>query len=415
MKVYRMVGIATLGAAAAALAAVPVGAQEAGPQPAAVPALEATSSGRAVHISVFGQGLTIGETSSKVTGGAAEASGLGLASPIFDGGASSASVQGQGTDGSTEPVCVQAVDQIPGLTLELVCSSSVASVDGANASAATTAAGTKIVLNPIAPILETPLSAVVAPLQGGLQQLVGALEPVLGPIDDASGLGLQDTLGDLFDALLGGGDLVTVSLGNASTDSRIQDGTAATSCVSEGARVDVLDLPAVGGVDPAPVISLIVGDARTEVTVEDGVPTPVSSPAGITVQVPPLGLNQPLALGQTLEIPLPEPLGTSVISITDGVSGTDEQGRGFATADAVSIHLLNGSALMGGIELSFARCSSTAGGPAAAEPAPEPATPPAQQSLPTTGSDDTNTLALAGVVGLAGLGLALLRRSGTTA
>lgn len=406
MKVHRMVGIATLGAAAAALAAVPVGAQE----PAAAPALEATSSGRAVHISVFGQALTVGETSSKVTGGAAEARGLGLASPIFDGGASSATVQGSGTDGSTDPVCVQTVDQIPGVSLELVCSSSVATVDGANASAATTAAGTKIVLNPIAPILETPLSAVVEPVQGGLQQLVGALEPVLGPVDDASGLGLQDTLGDLFDALLDGGDLVTVSLGDASTDSRIQDGTAAASCVSEGARVDVLDLPAAGGVDPAPVISLIVGDARTEVTVENGVPTPVSSPAGITVEVPTLGLNQPLALGQTLEIPLPEPLGTSVITLTDGASGIDEQGRGFATADAVSIDLLNGSALMGGIELSFARCSSTAGGPVVTVAETEPVTPAAQASLPVTGSDDDGTLALAAAAALGGLGIAVLRR-----
>lgn len=411
MDIRRMMGIAALGAAVTTMVTVPAGAQEPGPSATA----EATSSGRAVHLSVFGQGLTVGETSSRVTPGAAEASGMGVASPLFDGGASAASVQGDGQDGSTEPECAQAVDQIPGLSLEFACSSSVAAVQGGNSSAATTANAGRIVINPIAPILETPLSTVVEPVQGGLQQLVGALEPVLGPIDDASGLGLQDTLGELFDALLDGGDLATISLGDASTDSLIQDGMASTSCVSEGTRIDVLDVPPTGELDPPPVISLILGEARTEVTVQDGTPTPVANPAGITVKVPPLGLDQPLALGQTLEIPLPEPLGTSVISVTGGASGIDEQGRGFATADGLSIDLLNGEALMGGIELSIARCSSTAGAPAAQLPQ-TPAAPaaPAPQ-LPTTGSDGPSPLALAATVGLAGLGLTLLRRARGTA
>ena len=68
----------------------------------------------------------------------------------------------------------------------------------------------------------------------------------------------------------------------------------------------------------------------------------------------------------------------------------------------------------GGIELELAGCTSVASAAVAAPPTtvtPAPDTP----TLPTTGSDDTGTLALAGVVGLAGLGLALLRRSGTSA
>lgn len=402
-----MVGAVALGAAlTTATVSAPVGAQEAETTPP--PTLEASSSGRALTISLFGQGLTVGETSTSVGAGRAEASGVGIDSPIFTGGESQAS----GTGGSSEPVCTQAVDQIPGFSFQFACSSSVTEVSGANSSAATTANAGRIVLNPIAPLLQTPLSAVVDPLQGGLQTLIGALEPVLGPIEDASGLTVDDTLADLFDALLDGGDLATISLGNASTTSEIRDGVASTSCVSEGTRIDVLDLPAAGGVDPEPVISLILGDVSTEVTVENGVPTPVSNPSGITIKVPPLGLNQPLALGQTFEIPLPEPLGTSTISITDGVRGTDDQGRGVATADSVVIDLLNGSALMGGIELKVAGCSSTAGGPAPAPAATPPQSPPLspQGSLPRTGSSDDRTLALAGAVALAGLGAALLRR-----
>lgn len=406
-----MVGAVALGAAlTTATVSAPVGAQEA-PAPT-VTAPEASSSARAVNISLFGQGLTVGETSSSVAKGRAQASGTGIASPIFNGGESAALIEGSGTNGSTEPTCTQAVNQIPGLSLEFACSSSIAETDGNNARAATTANAGRITLNPIAPLLQTPLSTVVEPLQGGLQTLIGALEPLLGPIEEASGLGLDDTLGDLVDALLDGGDLATISLGDASTTSEIRDGAISTSCVAEGTRIDVLDLPAVGGTDPEPVISLILGDVSTEVTVKDGVATPVSRPAGVTVRVPPLGLDQPLALGQTLDIPLPEPLGTSTITITDGITGTDDQGRSVATADAVKIDLLNGSALMGGIELSIAACSSTAGGPApaAAVGTPTPELNRQQGTLPRTGSSDDRTLALAGAVALAGLGAALLRR-----
>jgi len=117
---------------------------------------------------------------------------------------------------------------------------------------------------------------------------------------------------------------------------------------------------------------------------------------------------------RTIDIPLPEPLGTSTISITDGVRGTDEQGHSFASADSVSLDLLNGEALMGGIELNVAQCSSRAG--AIAQAVQTPAAPPSQTPtaaapmLPTTGSDDDRTLAIAATLAVAGAGLALVRR-----
>lgn len=411
IDVRKTLGFAALATATLSVAVVPAaGAQEA--SPGAPPAYEATSSAQALELSLFGQGLIVGEGSSRVTPGESAADGFALATPVFDGGVSSAVVQGTGSDGSSEPVCVQGFDQVPGLSLEFACSSSQAEASATGAEATSSSTAGRIVLDPVDPLLQTPLSAVVDPLQGGLQTLVGALEPVLGPIGDASGLGLQDTVGDLLDALLDGGDLVAIALGDSSTSSSLEGSMLSTTCVAEGTRIDVLDLPAVGGEDPPPVISVVLGDVSTRVDVDTttGTATPVANPAGVTIVVPPLGLDQPLALGQTIDIPLPEPLGTSTISVTDGVRGTDEQGRSFATADSVRLDLLNGEALMGGIELNVAQCSSLAG--AVAQPAPEQPAPeaPAAPTLPVTGGEDDRSLALAATLALAGAGLALVRR-----
>ena len=414
IDVRKTIGVATLAAAAATWVMMPMaGAQESTPD--AAPAYEATSSAQALELSLFGQGIIVGQVSSRVSPGESGADGLAIASPVLDGGASSAVVRGTGTDGSSEPVCEQGLDQIPGLNIEFACSSSQveATETGANATSVSTAG--RLVLNPVAPLM-TPLSAVVEPLQDGLQTLVAAFEPILGPVDDASGLGLEDTVGDLLDALLDGGDLVSIALGDSSTSSSLAGNLLSTSCSAEGTRIDVLDLPAAGGEDPPPVISVILGDVSTRVDVDTvtGTGTPVANPAGVTILVPPLGLDQPLALGQTIDIPLPEPLGISTISVTDGVRGTDDQGRSFATADSVSLDLLNGEALMGGIELNVARCSSSAGAIAqpVQEPAPGQATPPASASpsLPRTGSGDDRTLAVAATLAMAGAGLAFARR-----
>lgn len=411
IDVRKTIGLAALATAALGAAVVPAaGAQE------PPPAYEATSSAQALELSLFGQGLIVGEGSSRVAPGEAAADGFALATPVFDGGASSAVVQGTGSDGSSEPVCVQGFDQVPGLTLEFACSTSQAEASATGARATSTSTAGRIVLNPVDPLLQTPLSAVVDPLQGGLQTLVGALEPVLGPIRDNSGLDLGNTVGDLLDALLDGGDLVSIVLGDSTTSSSLEGSTLSTTCAAEGTRIDVLDLPAIGGEDPPPVISVVLGDVSTRVDVDTttGTGTPVANPSGVTIVVPSLGLDQPLGLGQTIDIPLPEPLGTSTISITDGVRGTDEQGHSFATADSVRLDLLNGEALMGGVELNVAQCSSRAG--AIAQAVQAPAAPPSQTPtaaapvLPTTGSDDDRTLAIAATLAVAGAGLALVRR-----
>ena len=398
MNVRRMMGVTALAAAATGLVFVPgAGAQEAGPS------YGGSSSGEALNLSLFGQGLTVGSTLAELTPTTGTAQGSGVATPAFEAGATSAS---ETAPGSADETCEGPLDQIPGISIALACSSSQVTMGETSTAAATGRVGT-ITLNPVAPILDTPLSEVVAPVEDGVDQLLGGLEPVLGPIDEASDLGLEDTLGELFDRLFAGADLVTVTLGDTASTTTANATNVTTSCVAEGARVDVLSV-----LDGPPLISVVVGRAGSTVDVDraTGTGTPAVDPALVTIESATLGVTPiTVPVGQTVEVPLPEPFGPSYIRVADGTTGTNEDGSTFATANAVSLDLLNGEALMGGIELELAGCTSVAGAevpvqPAAAAPVP---------TLPTTGSDDTGMLVLAGLAGLAGLGLALLRRSGT--
>ncbi len=399
-----------MGAAATSLVFVPgAGAQ------ADEPGYTGSSSGEALNLSVFGQGLTVGSTLAELGPGTGTATGSGLATPVFEAGATSAS---ETEPGSPDETCeAPALDQIPGLSIALACSSAQVTIGDTSTAAATGRVG-EIVVNPVAQLLDTPLSEVLGPVQDGINQLLTGLQPVLGPVDEATDLGLEDTLNELIEQLFAGADLVTVTVGDTASTTTADADSITTTCVAEGARIDVLDAPPVAGIDAPPVISIIVGQASTEVEVDraTGTGTPTVSPALVTIEAPTLG-PAPISvpIGQTVEIPLPEPLGTSRIVVADGATGTNEDGTTFANANAVSIDLLNGEALMGGVELELAGCASVAGATLAVAPAPGPAPAEPTPTLPTTGSNDTNTLALAGVVGLAGLGLALLRRSGTSA
>ena len=197
--------------------------------------------------------------------------------------------------------------------------------------------------------------------------------------------------------------------------------TAATTdavdaeCVAQGAQVDILGAPALG---IEPVISIIVGEASTAVTAartgdQPGTATPTVNPSLVTVRSILLpGGEVTVPIGQSIEIPIPEPIGPSVISAAAGTTGTDENGLTYATASAVTLDLLNGEALQGGIELELAACTSAAG----VTPAALPQTPTeVPEELPKTGTDGPGTAALAASLGLGALGIALLRRTRTAA
>lgn len=404
MKSRRMIGIAALGAAAASMLLAPgASAQQA-------PTYAASADGQALGLLLFDNELTGGKTHAEIASTPeAKAEGAGILNPLSPVGITSAEVSGDGTDGSAEESCEGSLPDIPGLAADLACSSSIATIaDGAPSSAATGRVGS-LTVNPVQPLLDTPLAEVVEGVDGGVEQILDGLAPITGPIDEGSGLGVDATLRELFGALFDGADLVSITLGETESTTGVVDGAATATCVASGGRIDILDAAPVGEVDPAPVASIIIGDASASVVapLTGADPTFEVNPAIATVIVPSLGINQPVGPGDVIEIPLPEPLGPSTISVAGGTTGTTDDGQTFARASAVRLDLLNGEALMGGIELSLADCLAVAGAEAALPQAAPPAEP--DPVLPRTGGT-TNGLALAGAVAFAGLGLALLRK-----
>lgn len=404
----RLATMTALAALSAVVWVPPAGAQEAAP-------VQASSDGTVFELSLLGQGASAGTVHSEAsTAPSASASGVGFGNPVFPVGESSATATADGqSNGSPEPVCAAPIPgDLPLLSLALVCSSSEASVTDGRPRSRATSEILGLGLNLGGTVADTPLSTVTETLGTGLDTLVGGLTPILGPIDDASGLGLQDTLGDLFEALLGDTELVDVAVGKSETTTEVTaDNKLVTLCRTEGTTITVLDPEPVAGVDAEPVLQVILGPTETSVTVDlaTGETTPAAFPAAVHVKAPALGFDLPVGPGQTIEVPLPEPLGTSTIQLAGPLVTTDENGVTTASAAAVGLHLLTGSALQGGIVLDLSACTSTAG--AAAVAAAPPAAPPADapvapQSLPTTGGSSTGVL----TVGVLAAGAALVLR-----
>lgn len=412
MNIRRVSGIVALVAAAAtALIAPTVGAQTV--------TYGATSQGQSLSLSAFGQGLTAGHSSSEVSSDpAAGASGAGLLSPLADVGLSSATAAADGDSDNSgtvdAPVCEGDIPDLVIASLDLACSYSSASItDGEPTSEAGGTVGT-ISANPVSPLLDTPLSDVFEQAEAALEEIVTGLGVITLPLGDATGIEVDDTLRQLIDDVLGGLDLVTVEVGDTTSRSSLDGTTLTTECSATGAEVRLLDLPT-DLLDP--LVTITVGESGTSVVTDttDGSSTPTANASLVTINAPTLGEmfeNVQLEIGQTIEIPLPDPL-TSRIVAADGATGTNEDGTTFATASAVRIELLTGEALMGGITLALADCASVAG--AVVTPAETTTTTsttiPDEPSLPRTGGTGANGFALATAAGLALAGFALLRRS----
>src|SRR5581483_4222965 len=157
---------------------------------------------------------------------------------------------------------------LPVIGLDLVCSSSGAAINGGRPASPPTAEVPRLGLNLLGPVADTPLATVTETLGTGLDQLLGALAPVLGPIDDNSGLGLEDTLGDLFDAALGDTNLVNVEIGTTAATTTVTDTELVSTCRTDGVTITALDPVPVAGVDPDPVLQIILGPVQTAVSVD---------------------------------------------------------------------------------------------------------------------------------------------------
>lgn len=409
MNIRRVTGVAALVAAAAmAVAAPDVGAQTA--------TYSAESDAQALNLQLAENGLTVGAVHAEVTDApSAAANGTGIASVLADAGVTSAEVTTDETsDGSADETCdSDAVPDIPGVGIDLACSASIAAIAAGNPASASTARIAAIELDPVSGLLieQAGLEDVIDQIQGGADTLLDALTPLTGAVPDP--LDVDTLLQDVVDAL-DLAPLATVEVGSTEVDATRTADAVTTTCAANGATIDVLDAPPIGELDAPPVISVIVGEAATSVTASTtgGEPATTATPALVRVIVPALALDIPVEIGQTIEIPLPDPLGTSTITAADGTTGTDDQGRTTATASAVSLDLLPG--LSGGVQLDLADCTSVAGAtaaPPATTAPPETTVTTAAPSLPRTGSNGANGWALAGAAGLGLAGVALLRRS----
>lgn len=375
---------------------------------------QASSDGTVFALSVLGQGVTAGRAHSEAsTEPSAAASGVGFDNPVAPVATSQASARAEGeAQGSTEPTCALPVPpDLPLLGLDVVCSSAVAAISGGRPTSTSTAEILGVDVNLLGTLADTPLSTVTETLGTGLDQLLEALSPVLGPIDENSGLGLQDTLGDLFGAVLGDTDLVNIEVGDTATTTGATDSQLVSSCRTEGATVTVLDPVPIGDVDPAPALQIVLGPVQTSVAIDlaTGEMTPSAFPAAVRVTAPALGIDLPVGPGQSVEIPLPEPLGLSTVALAGPSTTTEADGTVVATAPAVALHLLTGSALAGGITLDLATCTSR--GLAAAIPVPQPSDDLAR-SAPSQAPGTTPGPALADTGG-AGSGPLLLAAAAT--
>ena len=408
MNIRRVSGMAAIVAAGAlALAAPTVGAQTV--------TYSAESDGQALNLQLAENGLTVGSVHSEITDApTGAANGKGLASILADAGVTSAEATADGqTDGSPDETCdSDALPEIPGIGIDLACSASLAAIGNGNPASGANARVGLVTLDPVSGLLIDPLGLgdVIEQIQDGAGGRLDALTPITGATPDP--LDIDTLLADVVNSL----DLAPLaSIDIAPTEVqtvRTADAVTAT-CAANGVTVDVLDVPAIGEVDPPPVISVIVGEASTSVAaaLDGSAPEAVASPALVRVIVPTLDLDIPVEIGQTIEIPLPDPLGTSTISVADGTTGTAEDGRTFATASAVSLDLLPG--LSGGVQLDLADCTSVAGAAVTPATTAPPETTTTQPTLPRTGGSGTNAWALGGAAGLALVGFSLLRRTQT--
>ena len=411
MNIRRVSGIAALIAAAAtALIAPTVGAQTV--------TYGAMSDGQALSLTAFGQGLTAGQSHSELSSDpSAGASGAGLLSPLSDVGVSEASAaadgESQNSGTADEPVCEGDIPDLVIASLDLACSYSAASIAGGDPASESGGTVGVVTANPVSPLLDTPLADVFEQAEDALGQIVDGLGAVTLPLGDALGIEVDDTLRQLIDDVLGGLDLVTADIGDTTTRTSVADGVLTTECAATGTEIRILDLPTDA---LEPLVTVTVGESGTSIVTDlsDGTSTPTASASLVTINAPTLGEmfeNVQLEVGQTIELPLPDPL-TSRIVAADGATGTNEDGTTFATASAVRVELLTGEALMGGITLALADCASVAG--ASVTPATTTTTTttaPPEPTLPRTGGTGANGWALAGAAGLALAGITLLRRS----
>lgn len=389
MKTIRTLALAVAGSALIAGATVPAGAA---PSQAATDSYAAEATASALHLSLFGQDLTIGSGTATVTSpdqAAANADGALIVTESF--GGSSATASGVGSsDGSSTPACSPLVlpQAVPLLDLSVACSTAEAAVtaEGASSTASGKAVSLSLSGDPLLqPVVDAlPLDDVTTTLLEGLAPLLGLVTPVPADV-------LADQLTDLLgDTLIGDVTLLQVEAGDAEARTSADADSVDATTTSTGATITLLDRgPTLGG----PILTIEVGESTTSVSRDraSGETTTEYSAIPVRVSIAPeiaalLMLPQSsfeVPEGQALDLPLPAPL-TSSILISGGTDEEIEDGAR-STAATLQIDLLTG--LNGGVQLGLSNGTASVAGITQDAPTPPTTTPGGPTPVPGDPSD----------------------------
>jgi hypothetical protein len=361
----------------------------------------ATASAHALQLSLFGTKLTVSSTNAEGDSTPkAHADGAGVALIASTTSAADAATANQNV--TTPKACGLALPLQPIANVALACSQSAsATVAGAPGAVATSNIADidvnllNPVLNLLQPILNalTPLGnqligTVLTTVQNIVQPILGnTLTTLLGKL----GIDINKPVSSLITALEKATNLITIHVGDTTSKIVTTASAVTADSIAQGATIDVLPGLLVGG---GPLLSVTVGLAHTTSTYDRsaGTSSATFDPAILTVTL--LGNVIPVKLGSPIDLLPGTPL-ESVISLGAGSTTTNADKSVSAVADGVSLDLLKG--LNGGVSLHLAHAESAAGGhtdfitPAAATTTTTTpvvvTSPPEPISLATTGTN----------------------------
>ena len=339
--IRRLIAVAGVVALAGSfVASAPAGAQT--PEVYAGSAL-----GRALNLSVLGQSATFGVSTAKIDS-TLKAAADGAGQVLVLGSTTKAEVTGNNSKQDAPQACAAAVPVAPVLNLGLVCSASTAEV--ANSLPHAVSEGSLAELDITANAL--PINSVIAPVQGALEGVFGALPDALDPA--------TDTVSDLLTAV-GTTQTLDAKIGHSRSEVSTVAGVVTATGVAEAAQIDLLP---VGGLLENPVASIIVGSAKATAVYDRAAGTATGSydPAIVTVRLStPLtgNVDIPVTVGQTVTILEGTPL-ESTITVADGSVTKNPDGSVSSVADGVKLELLKG--VNGGVILELAHAEAGAAG-----------------------------------------------------
>lgn len=378
----------------------------------------ATAAARGLDINLFGNRVTIGQSSALINSSpSAKASGAGVA--LISGTVSNSEVNAPNQSAAPPKACVLNLPVASLLTVELACGESrVSTQDGAPAAyGAGAVAGVDLLgttlIQPIIDLLRSLLGALTPVLDQTVGAVLNTLTPTLGGLLGglAGNLGLGNTanvapVSGLVDSLLDGIEratqLLDIKVGE-STAAAVTTANAVTATANAaGAQIDLLPGLTLGG---APLLSIIVGQAKSVSTFDrataKSTPSFDAAVARVRLGLPLLGAavtDIPIQLNQPLTLLAGTPLETT-ISLGAGRTVTDPNSGAVASyADGVSIQLLKG--LNGGIGIELAHAETGAGGQTRLVSQQQQVTP-VVPSLAKTGNDPWLPLAGAGMLFIA--------------